>query len=400
MALEITPSGVTIQTQSEIAAERATELRDPAVLGPEFRPDDESTLLGRQTISVSEREARIQQALLTLVTNLNPNSAEGVHLDAIALIRGVVRESATFSESPDGQFVFTAAGTVPDGSRVRNDRTGEDWVVVGDVVAAGAGTESGTIRARETGPKSFLAADTWTITTPAVNWSTFDTVGDIDPEDTGQDRESDEDLLERSNLSLESDGYSIEAIIANVAQVTGVSYVGGFANRTNSTVDGVPGRAFEIVVEGGADADIHQAIYERLPPGSEPFGAVSGTVDLPDGTTLDVPFTRPSDVNIWLRITMTTGAEYDTAFDFATLVEAAVLAQAEADANPGVDVVPPSYQGIVWSTTADSDTGRPTLLSVLVEGSTDGVIWSTAPIALNHKQRPDFDSARISTVVI
>lgn len=400
MALEITPSGVTIQTQSEIAAERAAELRDPAVLGPEFRPDDESTLLGRQTISVSEREARIQQALLTLVTNLNPNSAEGVHLDAIALIRGVVREAATFSESPDGQFVFTAAGTVPDGARVRNDRTGEDWVVVGDVVAAGAGTESGTIRARETGPKSFLAADTWTITTPAVNWSTFDTVGDIDPEDTGQDRESDEDLLERSNLSLESDGYSVEAIIANVAQVTGVSYVGGFANRTNATVDGVPGRAFEIVVEGGADADIRQAIYERLPPGSEPFGAVSGTVDLPDGTTLDVPFTRPSDVNIWLRITMTTGAEYDTAFDFTTLVEAAVLAQAEADANPGVDVVPPSYQGIVWSTTADSDTGRPTLLSVLVEGSTDGIIWSTTRIALNHKQRPDFDSTRISTVVV
>lgn len=400
MALEITPSGVTIQTQAEIAAERAAELRDPAVLGPDFRPDDESTLLGRQTISVSEREARIQQALLTLVTNLNPNSAQGVHLDAIALIRGVEREPATFSQSPDGQFTFTGAGTVPSGSRVRNDRTGEDWVVVADVVAAGAGTETGSIQARETGPKSFLAADTWTITTPVANWSTFDTVGDIDPEDTGQDIESDEDLLARSNLAIEADGYSIEAIIANVEQVTGVTYVGGFANRTNATVDGVPSRAFEIVVEGGADADIRQAIYERLPPGSEPFGSVSGTVDLPDGTTLEVPFTRPSDVNVWLRITMTTGAEYDPAFDFETIVEAAVLAEAEADANPGVDVVPPSYQRVVWEATADSDTGRPTLVSVLVEGSLDGVVWVTTPLVMNHKQRPDFDSTRISTVVV
>jgi hypothetical protein len=237
--------------------------------------------------------------------------------------------------------------------------------------------------------------------TPVSQWSAFGTVGDLDADEAGQGIETDAEFRERRNLALLARGNDFEAIVAAVSQVAGVTYVGGMNNRSAATVDGVPGGAVEIVVLGGDDTEIAVAIKNSLPPGTEAFGdtTVSVPYDAIPGA-IDIGFSRPTAISIWLRITVSsTGSELEPSPSAAATIAAAVLAQANSVmSDPGTDVIPGALSPYVWSSTVDAATGRPTLTSVLVEASDDGVSYATTPIVISHTERANFDSARISIV--
>jgi hypothetical protein len=399
VGIEINETGVHIQGQATIVNERAAALKDPSVLGP--NADTGATAaLGRMINIDADREAAVQDALLQLTLNLDPATAVGYHLDVLCRLVGVEREPATFALSESGEVTTTGATTIPTGSIVRNLRTQADWVVAEDVVAVGAGTYAATIRSRVAGVHDFLGSDTWSIVTGVSNWSAFEASADLDPEDAGSERETDELLRARRTASLFDDGNDFDAIIAGVEQVTGVSYVGGLNNRTTGVVDGVPAGAIEIVVEGGDPTAIAQAIYDRLPPGTEAFGENYVAITTRLGTTIDVGYTRPEDTDVWLRATVSaSGAEYAANPEIADLIADTMLTEANATmSSPGVDVIPQSLQGGLWIATRDARTGRPTLSAITIERSTNGSTWSTSPLAIDHKHRADFDSARIVVV--
>lgn len=402
MALSFDTTGLTIQTQAEIFAELAAAVQDPAVLGPDADTSESSTL-GKILAVFAGREASLQQLLEMQVLTLDPQAATGFRLDTLALLNGVSRLPATYAASSTGIEVVTdAATTVPGGSIVRNDRTQDDWLLAASVIAGGAGTHAGSIIAREAGLKEYLATDTWTIVTPSANWTAFGTVGDLDPDEAGSETETDEDLKSRRLQALLAQGNDFDAIVSAVAQLPGVSYVGGLNNRSDSTVDGVPPRSVEIVVAGGDDTAIAQTIYDHLPTGAESFGDTTVSIAstaLP-GYSQDISYSRPTDVDIWLRATVSdTGSEITPAPNAADAIAAELLARANAlMTDPGTNVVPGALTGYVWSITADATSGRPTLTSVLIEGSTDGATWSTSPIVIDHDERADFDSLRISVV--
>lgn len=402
MALTFDTTGLTIQTQAEIFAELAAAIQDPSVLGPDADVSESSTL-GKILAVFAGREASLQQLLEMQVLTLDPQAASGFRLDTLALLNGVARLPATYAASASGiEVVTTGATVVPGGSIVRNDRTGDDWLLAASVVAGGAGTHPGSIIAREPGVKEYLGSDTWTIVTPSANWSAFGTAGDLDPNEAGSDVETDEELRSRRKLALVAQGNDFGAIVAAVAQLAGVDYVGGLNNRTDAVLDGVPAGAFEIVVSGGDNTAIAEAILDHLPPGAEAYGGTTVTLATPGlpGQTIDVGFSRPVDVDIWLRITVSsTGTEIEPAPNAASAIETEILSRANAlMADPGTDVVPGALTGYVWAITADATTGRPTLTSALVEASTDGATWSTAPIVIDHDERADYDSARVSVI--
>lgn len=399
MPLIIDETGVQTQGQAEIFDELAEAVKDPAVWGPNADTRANSNI-GRMLNTLAERESAVQSALETLLLYLFPSAAPGYHLDLIAMLTGVERQGATYALSASGQVTTTGPTTVPAGAIVRNMRTLQDWVIDADVVAAGAGDYAATIRGRETGVLDFLASDSWSIVTPALNWSTFEATADLDPEDAGTERETDAELRIRRNLAQLAAGNDFDAIVAGVEQVTGVTYVGGLNNRSSSTVDGVPGGAIEIVVDGGDDTEIAQAIYDRLPPGTEAFGTTYVDITTRLGDPLPVGFTRPTDIDLWLRATVSaSGASYPYNPDIVNLLTTTLLDTANAEmAAPGVDVVPRSLENALWDVTRDARTGRPTLTSILVEVSTNGVSWQSTPYTLTHKQRADWDSARIVIV--
>lgn len=399
MPLLFDATGLQIQPQSEIVAELAAAIKSGDVLGPSARPEDPSTYLGQLVNVFAERDARVQQVLGLIIAGLSIDTASGYFLDTIVGLRGVKRQGATQSRA-DGTIITTGAALIPAGSRVRDTTTLESWTTLEDVNAPGAGTFPVQVQAEELGPISYDPVSAWQIITPVLNWQSFEINVSIDPEDLGRDQESDESLRERARLAAVASGNDVEAITGAVAQVNGVTYVGTYENRDcANTVDGVPPGALEVVVEGGSPEAIRQAIYEHLPPGTQAFGSDSGFVDLPDGSQLEIGFTRPADVEIFLQIAATVNPETynpDQLLADTPTINDAVIAAADTDTAPGVDVIPQSYAQIVWAATDRPLNRRPALATLTVEASVDGVTFQDTPIVLGHRERPDFDRSRIT----
>jgi hypothetical protein len=65
-----------------------------------------------------------------------------------------------------------------------------------------------------------------------------------------------------------------------------------------------PGKAFEIVVAGGSDNDIAQAIYESKPAGIETYGNQSVIITDRFGQPYTIKFSRPTQMPVYVAITL------------------------------------------------------------------------------------------------
>lgn len=81
------------------------------------------------------------------------------------------------------------------------------------------------------------------------------------------------------------------------------------SNTTGSTLlfsFGRPGKSFEIVVEGGSNTDIANAIRASQPAGIQSFGSTTVQVFDQFGNPYNISFSRPSSVPIYVVLTLTT----------------------------------------------------------------------------------------------
>lgn len=94
-----------------------------------------------------------------------------------------------------------------------------------------------------------------------------------------------------------SNGGQAQPLATLVNNTTGVS---------GSIAFGRPPKSFEVVVNGGQDADVAQAIYSSSPAGIQSYG--NDTVQIKDafGNLINVSFSRPSAVPIYVTIALTT----------------------------------------------------------------------------------------------
>jgi uncharacterized phage protein gp47/JayE len=124
----------------------------------------------------------------------------------------------------------------------------------------------------------------------------------------GRDIESDADLKARRAESLARAGAgTLTALISRLADLDGVNAVVGFENITFLTdIDGRPPKSFEMVVDGGLDADIAQDIWENKPAGIETFGSETESITDSQGFPQNVKFSRPTDLNIYVEMDLTT----------------------------------------------------------------------------------------------
>ena len=103
----------------------------------------------------------------------------------------------------------------------------------------------------------------------------------------------------RSNTMLES----ITAELLN--NVSNVESASGYENDTDYTdARGLPPHSIEIIVDGGSEYDIAQAILRRKAGGIQTYGSVS--VDVPGvyGGSVPVHFNRPEYLYAWLKVTL------------------------------------------------------------------------------------------------
>lgn len=401
MSLELTTSGLTIQSLQEIRTELEASYR--AAYGENTVVADDS-VFGLQIGIHAEREALIQQLLALVFASNNPNSAAGVALDVLSALTNTVRKGPVASKST-GLATGVAATVISNGKQVRLIQTQDLWNVVdGPYTIPGGGSITIAIEGAEAGAQTFVTTPSsgWSIETPVIGWNEFETPADIDPEDTGRDIEPDADLRPRRKDELLIDGNDLTAIKAVVGALETVTVVKTFENTDClNVVDGIDPGAFETVVDGGDDTDIANAIFSRKPPGAEAFGSTTVLVADGEGSTIPIGFTRPTDIDVFVEIIVdTTGAEGTFPTNGAQLIEDAFLAEANARADINADVIPQAYYGTIFEAVRDPSSGLDSITSVVVNMDT-----SPAPVAENIivialRERADFDTANTGVTVL
>lgn len=129
----------------------------------------------------------------------------------------------------------------------------------------------------------------------------------------GRNTESDADFrLRRLELLATAGAGTLESIRSAVRQVDGTVAVFGRENVTDVVdSDGLPPKSFEIIVQGGEDQEIGQAIFDTKGAGILSHrnpGATGRTVAVVDseGFSQDVNFTRPTEIPIYVTVTILT----------------------------------------------------------------------------------------------
>jgi hypothetical protein len=217
----------------------------------------------------------------------------------------------------------------------------------------------------------------------------------------GSPTESDASLRVRATVEAFSRGQGpLKAIESSIAKVPGNTFRRVWENTGHPDsfdANGIQGRSINIVVDGGLDDDIVQAILTSRGGGvqmvslhSAPFG-YSETVSLGDGRTVDVAFDRVVEVPIWIQFTATYTLLAPP--DVQDVIANALLEGATRIFDIGDDVQPWRLYSVVKMA------GIPGIDTLLIEVSEDnggvplGYVQTNLPITV--RQRADFSIDRI-----
>ncbi|MBD5156214.1 MAG: baseplate J/gp47 family protein [Butyrivibrio sp.] len=145
----------------------------------------------------------------------------------------------------------------------------------------------------------------YTISTITNPKSGITSVTNEQPFEGGRNTETDAEFRERYYLSVDfAGGVNIDAIVAEIYEsVEAVIAVTGDENCSDfQSANGLPPHSIEIVAYGGLDEKIAEAIFRRKAAGIQTFGNVTVPVVSKTGQVYDISFSRPTPVNVWVRI--------------------------------------------------------------------------------------------------
>lgn len=403
MPFQQTVSGLQIQPLSEIVSDLETDFREPTTgfgAGAQVAPN---TPFGQLIGIWSEREALTQQLAQKTQSQFDPEEAEGIELDVISGYTKTIRRGEDQSTSDNGQVTGTVSTVVPTGARVQDSVTGEIWELTdGPYVIPAGGFIAASMIAQNPGPLEFLATTVWIIVDPVAGWDSFETTADIDPEDIGQLDETDESLRFRRKTELFAGGNDLAGIKAVVSAV--VDEVAVYENRDacNTSPDGIPGGAFEVVTEGGDQDEISAAIFSRKPPGAQSFGTIIINQTDTEGNQVPIGHTPVTDVDIFVTVNVIKG-DAEVAFPDNTtqVITDALLDFLNSSTAIGQDVLPETFAGPVFESIKDPESGRyPAQTLDIKAGITDFASVVSTPTPIDLRSRADYDTLRVQVVVV
>jgi uncharacterized phage protein gp47/JayE len=212
-----------------------------------------------------------------------------------------------------------------------------------DYTVAGTPTTpaTGTLIAREATPFSAASVEKGAIQALEGSLTVIETsisgllrVENSDDAVLGRATETDPEARERRNNSLGAlGGGTPEAIKAIVSNVSGVTEVVVFKNDDAFVdVNGVPPHSVEVLVTGGANQDIFDALTGNasqkgaVSGGIRQHGNITGTVVDSSGNTQDSAFSRLAAVRIYVNIVVTTNSDISQGPVFPVDGEAQIIA--------------------------------------------------------------------------
>lgn len=298
LAAQVTSAGISAPSYAEVLASLEASFKqiygNDVYIAPDSQ-DGEFLALLAQAISDSN------QAAIAVYQSFSPVYAQGVGLSNMVKINGLTRQNATNSTA-----VGTVGGTA--GTPITNgqvkDENGNLWDLPVSVNIPSSGSISVTVTAVNSGA---IVAPIGTITkiaTPTRGWQTFTNTSAAAP---GADVESDATLRQRQAVSTAGSAEAIiDAIRAEVANITGVTRTKVYENDTNTTdANGIPARNISAVVEGGSTVDIATAIQLKKPPGIPTYGTTSYTVTDNVGLPIAINWFVLADKQVYVTVGIT-----------------------------------------------------------------------------------------------
>lgn len=327
----VTSSGFVTKTFDVLKQELDADIL--STFGASFDVTPQS-VAGQLNGIMAERLSQLWDLAAAIYASFSPNDATGAALDALAAITGTVRD-------PPRRSLVTVTATGVNGTVIQVGKvfktadTGARFQVKTAATIA-SGTAAVECESVEYGP---IAASSGTLTEIETAIAGLASVTNALDADLGATGEADSALRFRRETELHSSGNAaLDAIAARVRAVDGVTSVKVFENDTYITdVNGLPPKSFEVVVIGGLDADIADAILSVKPAGIYAHGDINLFPEDSEGSIHEVRFSRPTEVNIYFIATL----EYDPETypsDGDTQVENAILAWGTSSYGLGRDV--------------------------------------------------------------
>lgn len=312
------PAGPEIREQFE--ADLKAAYGDDLAVGPAW---EGSSIASIFTGLVADAiAAHAHEPAADIVANFSPESSSDYMLDNIKSITNTYRTQADYS------YVTLTLGTdgvtdrpIPAGSIFRKPSDGTLWVTRQDCTIPGSGTVDVPARSDTKGPWPAVAGS---ITGIVTNLAGLDSCTNAADAQIGRYKEENADLRPR----VEKSGSSIPAVYKAVNDVTGVTFVSVKSNPLSSsgTVDGIPRGAYSVVVEGGDDTAIAQAIYSVLNGVAGTVGAESVVLTDTQGNQVTINFDRITRKYAYLIVRISVPDEDDYPDDGDDQIMASLVA--------------------------------------------------------------------------
>jgi uncharacterized phage protein gp47/JayE len=391
----LTETGLQIKRLPEILASIAAGQK---VIFPALNLDP-STPDGQLNGIFAELIVSSYELALKIYNGLDPRTAEKIMLDRVCAFNGIKRleEASTIV---DVTFTGAESTLIEAGSAVSASSIPDVlFYTVADVtIGIGYTTAMVEVEASKTGPVIVPALAIDTLNTPIAGVTS---VSNLLEGITGRKTETDPQLRIRREKSVAILSNSlIDSIYSRIASINGVSDVRVYHNNTTAIDSlGIDPHSVWIIVKGGIDSDIANAIMTTISLGAGTTG--SETVAWIDsvGYPHDVKFGRSSETDIFVDVSIVS-PNYNSAFGVEIkqkIVDYVAALRAGSVSPTGgkfsiADVVYASalYPAIVGS----SDY---TISEILIGLSSPGTLQS---IALTADQIAAFDVANISITVL
>ncbi len=332
-------TGLTVQTLTDLISGLTAALQ--SIYGNDINLDSNSP--DGQLVNIfSQAGVDLRELLVDLNSSFDPDQAEGIVLDQRVALNGIKRNAGTFSQvtlqitatmalsligldSQSGQVNPSVSGLY-----VVLDDAQNAWYLLASQSISAAGTYNFVFRAANMGP---VDASVGSITTPQTIVAGISSVTNpAAPSTIGLDEESDTALKVRRRISIGISGTGFtRALKAALLNVAGVVTAEVSENTSSSTdVYGTPAHSIWCVVQGGAPADIANAIYSKKSAGCGMRGSQSYAVTNPDGSTYTVYWDVPTQIPLYIKFTLALpGGLVDTSYVAAQIVANVTLAAGE-----------------------------------------------------------------------
>lgn len=301
----ISEDGFTRKRLDEILEDKNAAVR--GALGDDLNLSPESPD-GQINGVYSESDSNLWSLAEACYNAFSPSKASGAALSDLVELNGIERQDAT-STSVELLCSGVPGVIIPIDSLCSTEGGVIVVKTLSSVTIGAGGTVSVPAESITTGVEVVLAGEITNIDTPISGWAIV-----TNPLDgiTGEEEETDAELRVRRNRSVSRSAISIlDSIVAEVLAVSGVTYTAGFENDQDVTdPNGLPPHSTLIVVEGGGDDDIAQAIFIKKVDGIQTTGNSSGNATDSQGVVKPINFSRPNKIEIHVRVDINTFEDF------------------------------------------------------------------------------------------